>query len=61
MTVHVGGFFSQEEAGITAPLKKCGTLYFVHEGLDHASHIDLFVAKEYTGVITEYACLVSIF
>lgn len=29
----------------------------MHEGLDHASHIDLFVTKEYTGIITEYVYL----
>ncbi|EKM51561.1 uncharacterized protein PHACADRAFT_187006 [Phanerochaete carnosa HHB-10118-sp] len=43
----------QEEAGITAPLKKCGTLFFVCEDIDHAFHIDIFVADEYTGAIIE--------
>lgn len=47
----------QEEAGIVAPLKKCGTLFFVLQGVDHAFHIDIFVAREYTGTITECVLL----
>ena len=48
---------SQEEAGITAPLVQCGTLFFVLEGADAAFNIDVFRAYEYTGTVTEYAWL----
>jgi len=43
----------QEESGIQAPLRKCGTLFFVVPNLEYAFHIDIFVAEEYTGTITE--------
>ncbi|KAF7796136.1 hypothetical protein EIP86_007309 [Pleurotus ostreatoroseus] len=43
----------KEEAGIDAPLKHCGTLFFTLEGVEYAFHIELFVANKYTGVITE--------
>lgn len=44
----------QEEAGITAPLEHCGTLFFVVEGTESAFNIDIFRAYEYNGTITEY-------
>ena len=43
----------QEEAGIIAPLEKCGTLFFVAENSEQAFHIDIFVAEEYKGSVTE--------
>ncbi|KAI8986662.1 NUDIX hydrolase domain-like protein [Trametes punicea] len=43
----------EEEAGITAPLKHCGTLFFVVEGVDTAFNINIFSAYEYEGTITE--------
>ncbi|KAH9887228.1 hypothetical protein C8Q73DRAFT_794791 [Cubamyces lactineus] len=43
----------QEEAGITAPLRQCGTLFFVVDGVDTAFNISVFSAYEYTGTITE--------
>ncbi|KAH9941129.1 NUDIX hydrolase domain-like protein [Epithele typhae] len=43
----------EEEAGITAPLAHCGTLFFVLEGSEHAFHIDIFRADEFTGDVTE--------
>ncbi|KAI0071591.1 hypothetical protein K474DRAFT_1668861 [Panus rudis PR-1116 ss-1] len=43
----------EEEAGITAPLRKCGTLLFIDEKLPWAFHIDVYTAEEYSGIITE--------
>lgn len=44
----------QEEAGITAPLQQCGTLFFVENTMDAAFNISVFCAHEYSGTITEY-------
>jgi 8-oxo-dGTP diphosphatase / 2-hydroxy-dATP diphosphatase len=46
-------FHHQEEAGITAPLRRCGSLFFILEGSEAAWHIEMFVAHEYDGTITE--------
>ncbi|KAI0371310.1 hypothetical protein BV20DRAFT_965497 [Pilatotrama ljubarskyi] len=43
----------EEEAGITASLKQCGTLFFVVEGVDTAFNISVFSAYEYQGTVTE--------
>ncbi|TBU31445.1 NUDIX hydrolase domain-like protein [Dichomitus squalens] len=43
----------EEEAGITAPLEQCGTLFFAVDGVEAAFNIDVFRAHEYTGTITE--------
>ncbi|KAH8102275.1 NUDIX hydrolase domain-like protein [Cristinia sonorae] len=43
----------QEEAGIDAPLRECGTLFFHVPGLENAFDIHIFVADEYSGMITE--------
>ncbi|CDO77954.1 hypothetical protein BN946_scf184971.g4 [Trametes cinnabarina] len=43
----------QEEAGITAPLQHCGTLFFVVEGVETAFNISVYSAYEYSGTITE--------
>ncbi|KAI0766242.1 NUDIX hydrolase domain-like protein [Irpex lacteus] len=43
----------EEEAGITAPLRRCGSLFFILEGLEEAFCIELFVAEEYEGSIVE--------
>ena len=43
----------QEEAGVTAPLVQCGTLFFVLEGTEAAFNIDVFRADEFSGTVTE--------
>ncbi|KAH9849569.1 NUDIX hydrolase domain-like protein [Lenzites betulinus] len=43
----------EEEAGITAPLEQCGTLFFVVEGVDTAFNISVFSAYQYSGTIIE--------
>ncbi|KAI0824816.1 NUDIX hydrolase domain-like protein [Trametes gibbosa] len=43
----------EEEAGITAPLKQCGTLFFVVDGVDTAFNISVFSAHEYSGDVIE--------
>ncbi|EIW55573.1 uncharacterized protein TRAVEDRAFT_151978 [Trametes versicolor FP-101664 SS1] len=43
----------EEEAGITAPLQQCGTLFFVENTMDAAFNISVFCAHEYSGTITE--------
>jgi hypothetical protein len=47
----------QEEAGIEAPLEHAGTLLFLTEGAQWAFHIDIYMAEEYTGVITEWVLM----
>lgn len=37
-----------------APLRSCGRLFFMVEGVAEAFDIEIFVAHEYTGTITEY-------
>ncbi|KAI0084747.1 NUDIX hydrolase domain-like protein [Irpex rosettiformis] len=43
----------EEEAGITAPLRRCGSLFFILQGLEAAFCIEIFVAEEYEGTIIE--------
>ena len=43
----------QEESGIDAPLRECGTLFFHVPGLEYAFDIHIFTADEYTGTIIE--------
>lgn len=43
----------QEEAGIVAPLRSCGRLFFMVEGVDEAFDIEIFVADKFSGTVTE--------
>ncbi|CAL1708764.1 unnamed protein product [Somion occarium] len=43
----------QEEAGIQAKLRECGTLFFVDEKIAWAFHIHVFTAETFTGEVTE--------
>lgn len=39
----------EEEAGITAPLKHCGVLFFYQTGHQYAHHIDVYRAETWSG------------
>ncbi|KAF8325173.1 NUDIX hydrolase domain-like protein [Cantharellus anzutake] len=43
----------KEEAGIEAPLVRCGTLFFTSPSLNHAYHIDVFRANIWVGTPSE--------
>ncbi|OCH91301.1 hypothetical protein OBBRIDRAFT_812243 [Obba rivulosa] len=43
----------QEEAGITAPLRHSGVLFFTVSDVAHAFYIDVYYANEYSGTIEE--------
>ncbi|KAI0634812.1 NUDIX hydrolase domain-like protein [Trametes polyzona] len=43
----------EEEAGITAPLRPCGNLFFTIGTVEAAFNVHIFRADEYSGTITE--------
>ncbi|KAI0682937.1 hypothetical protein BC835DRAFT_1297409 [Cytidiella melzeri] len=52
-TVQAAARELQEEAGVTAPLRRCGSLFFILEGSEAAWHIEMFTADEFAGTIAE--------
>lgn len=46
--------WSQEEAGISAPLQHWGFLYFQSKGHAYAHRIDVYRAYDWSGEPTEY-------